>query len=565
MQPRAPNQLLTVNPADLTEMPGEPLGEGGFGKVVGVEYKGADPELLAMAQRGALIVKSFKREPDEDVVINPYLHQLLIHDRPDLRGKFTVGVVREKEGKPVIIGNFVSYNGYQSSDLEKFIYGTMSYGSEARKNTTAFAYAFEDTNVATSLVQLMASMKISQDALHEAGVFHLDTSPRNFLLRQAVVNDKGSMNVSAVINDFGLSRRIPPNGVVPFTPELEKSRWPLRYMDSRAINRDGFSIATDYYALRISMMENVCHALNIPLDSILWIQKPDEGYMNTIIQRQQLTDEFALAKFTDHLMVKIENCNNPAMKLHLQLFVKSFRDYLTSMPPKSDTYTPEQLRAIRQEDGLKFSRALDNFSQMMQEEMIRSPQLFGNAQRLATRFPNGNAVHAELNKNQSSAPAPQPAAWKAQTHSSSADMLRRMGHAKTHLQQRQAPAPTPEQRLRAEIQAMRDLLKVLKEIVDNKDYCRGISHDGKMPKALGKIRDLLGKEMIDSMPEAKLRAVLKKVHNAVDKKNSRRTTIARELYDDIKNDRVGKLIVVRDHITSIEAARSQPVIARPSK
>ena len=339
------------------------LGRGSYGSVSLMSYRGQTPSLSVFRNRD-VIVKEFFSEPDNDMVIGPYLFEQAQRN-PNLQGKFCCGMVIQHEGKPKIIGDFVAFDEGPppvSSDLETF-YRKLRAND---RNATSSPY-FTPHHIGVTLSQLAISSKAGQDALHEQHVFHLDTGARNFMVDKT---RDGTVNVR--INDYGLSQFIPRNGVVYNTKFVDYSS------DSRALNGHGVSIATDLYALRISMFENVALSLGVPLSSILRLGNTVDRTALARLRKDNADDNASLQVYFQNAWALAQSHPNWEVREQVSNFLFSYQAYLCVMPPESQpqyvngiyqypTYTPEVIDRIRLQDYSVLQRATRHFNDTNRE------------------------------------------------------------------------------------------------------------------------------------------------------------------------------------------------------
>src|SRR3990167_150322 len=360
-----------VNPIVLTENDierTEKVGEGAFGIVSAIKYKGHDPALIRLADRGELVLKEFRQNDnqsvlDNETIITPFLHQKS-QEIPDLGKKCNISAVVKMDDKLYLMGKRVVFDEGpppQSSDLEKYIQ-TLSENTHFQTTGNPGRDAFDNQHIAHTLNELTLSMKDAQNALHTAGIFHFDTAARNLLVNS-------TYPIGVTITDFGVSEKIPENGVIDYDSRRQLA---FKWVDQASF-AGRHTIATDLYALKISILETISLSLGMRLSQIVNLpvnpgEDPNnsQAFMNT---RKELSDDEAMSIYLRNLdemmqhpaqyQLNSERCNQ------MQLFINAYRDYLSQMPTgckSSGDYSKEEIGLIRNEDNQRLMEATNRFN-----------------------------------------------------------------------------------------------------------------------------------------------------------------------------------------------------------
>src|SRR3990167_7873365 len=361
-----------------------PIGKGTFGEVSTATFNGNNSRIKDL---GLIVVKNFigslGEASDNDPFISPYLFQAAITN-PRLGDKYNAGiVVVDEENHQRLISQFVTYHKDQppkSGNLESYFRRV-----NANSNTSFASFPlFNNNNLAITLSQFAFSMKDSQNAVHEAGVFHFDTAARNFLVGKPICDASGNiLQMALKISDFGLSEIMPPNGIVHLE---DKPLLPSRWLDSSTLYRQGHSIVTDLYALKISMLEAIGLALGVTNTVEELLIFPGQTLGHFFDFRIANTDSEALKLFLANAEAIASNHLDPERGKQVKLMIDCYRDYLTTMPSgckKQGYYTPEEVQAIRAEDNKLFLEATAKFKNTMKNALSVHPQQDILHQRLA--------------------------------------------------------------------------------------------------------------------------------------------------------------------------------------
>lgn len=366
---------LSTNELVVTKV----IGAGAFGEVSLAEYTGADPVIKNFGT--TIVVKKFtnlQAPLDNDIAISPYLHAVTKNNSV-LRNKINSGVaILDDEGHQQLISQFVAYDDgppSSSGDLGKFL-------TEANVNCDpefSSLPSFDNENIGITIAQFSVAIHESVSALHDVGVFHFDTAIRNFLVDKPDYDEHGNiLKFNLKVSDFGLSQVIPAGGVV----ELTEGNFPIKWIDSRALNGNGHSIATDLYATRISMLETIGMALGMSHYDIMHhiiAFSPEHNLQDFISIKANLEqpDNDSLQFFVANAENLARNHPDVERGEQINMFLNCYREYLTQMPAgckMEGAYTDDEMDAICVEDKRKFNEATQLYAQTMSAMLADSPQ-----------------------------------------------------------------------------------------------------------------------------------------------------------------------------------------------
>lgn len=371
-KPRLNQQVPIQNPFPVqwgTDFKIEkPIGSGAFGQVYLATYHGENEKIKNQIKGKKIAIKQFSEE-DKEVDIAPYLSQMA-NVRPELGQKYNAGfMISDENGTKRLVSEFVSYDPEtsSSSDLQKYF---VQVNTNSDENYT-FQKQFDQNNLAITLSQFAFAMKDTQNALHEAGVFHFDTGARNFLVAEPTRDDQGNiLKVNLKISDYGFSEIIPSEGFVHF---VEGSNLPLRSLDARTYAREGRSVATDIYALKIAMIEMIGLAMNFNPQEIknkILCLEPNQSNDDFAMARMQYSNEEVLKKFVENLEYEIKRMSDFNRKAQIDTFLQCYKEFLTHMPAKCEVgehCSVADMKAIREEDNKRLIDANKNFKVAIKE------------------------------------------------------------------------------------------------------------------------------------------------------------------------------------------------------
>lgn len=355
------------------------LGRGAFGIVSAIKYTGNNPALIQLADQGELVLKEFQPIPtnettnekqeiiDNDTIISPYLYQMR-QEIADLSKKCNLSVVikSESENKLFLMSKRVVYDEGPpplSGDLEKYI-KKLHHNTGFQTTGYPGPDAFDNEHIANTLNELALSIKTAQNALHDAGVFHFDTAARNLLVNS-------THPISVVITDFGVSEFIPENGIIDTD---ERRRVALKWVDQGSY-QGRHTIATDLYALRMTLLETAVLSLGIPFNDVVTLPAQAGPSIKAFTEaRMGMSDEEAMLTYLDNLKKIIEHPKHysldPTRCEQIQLFLDHYHDYLVYLPSGcklSGDYSKAEIDAIRWEDNERLTEAHQLFASTLQK------------------------------------------------------------------------------------------------------------------------------------------------------------------------------------------------------
>jgi hypothetical protein len=326
--------LLTTTQGHFAQI--QTLGEGNWGRVELCKYEGDDPAILSICDHFMRVaVKTLKATGGIDkheVKIISHLNQQGLNTK----AKFNLSLpLKENDNYLAILSKFISYNHDpthpQSASLLDFL----------RNQSETDDKNFNE-DLALTMAQFTTAMKNAQDNLHAAGVLHLDTSLRNFLVKQPKLDNRGEIiKFKVVISDFGLSEI--SKGIQP----VDISHWetgPIKSLDHTALENKKVSIFTDIFSLKVSAINMIGIMAGAKQEgSLLKLSRFD--YSNQQFMEKRLkkftNDEDVLKKYLKNAIKFLdekydEDDLNDTNYQQLTLYVDCYRDYLTHMPSKTN-------------------------------------------------------------------------------------------------------------------------------------------------------------------------------------------------------------------------------------
>ena len=226
------------------------LGTGEFGAVELFQYVGDNEDIKKLCNdRGEIGIK-FQTVIDinEAEMGTKLLDYAKAH--PQQKLLYNLIMPLKQEDKIVaILTNPIFYNKNESANLQGFLKKFLANsGANSEQSTSPWITAF-NSGLSITLSQLASSMYAGQEAMHDAGVLHIDTACRNFLMLSPQFDNNGNIvNISVLISDFGISGAM--------TGELNTldtgpigTKAPLRYMDFNSVVYRIADVSTDLMAL----------------------------------------------------------------------------------------------------------------------------------------------------------------------------------------------------------------------------------------------------------------------------------------------------------------------------
>jgi hypothetical protein len=325
--------LLATTHGHFTQI--QTLGEGNWGRVELCLYQGDDPAILSLCDPFKRVaVKTLKATGGIDkheVKIISHLNQQGLNNK----AKFNLSLpLKENDNYLAILSKFISYNHDptqpQSASLLDFL----------RNQSETDDKNFNE-DLASTMAQFTTAMKNAQDNLHAAGVLHLDTSLRNFLVKQPKLDNRGKIiKFKVVISDFGLSEI--SKGIQP----VDISHWetgPIKSLDHAALEHKKGSIFTDIFSLKVSAINMIGLMAGAKQEGSL-LKLSSFDYSNQQFMEKRLkkfsNDEDVLKKYLKNAIKFLdekydEDELNDSNYQQLSLYVDCYRDYLTHMPSKN--------------------------------------------------------------------------------------------------------------------------------------------------------------------------------------------------------------------------------------
>jgi len=280
-------------------------------------------------------------------------------------------VIELDNGEKRIASEFIFYGTKSTKDNDNIpVASNLNDYLQSRLTDVTWHDPKKDTELKKQLSGLFTNITegihTSQSQIHGMGVLHLDTALRNFML---------STDSSIRLIDFGLSRVMPENGIVPITfnrdnsPESPRTRYDKAAYSSKKSKTDpnmrelSLSIRTDLFAKKFTLMELACvimggneHSLTKGLsDSRKVTAKKD----NIVLSDQETLQYYLnnLIEFGETHMIGKRDPRNPIFNA----FIASFREYLTHIPEAGASK-----ESIIAEDQELFKNAMADFRSKLQ-------------------------------------------------------------------------------------------------------------------------------------------------------------------------------------------------------
>ncbi|MGE3920614.1 MAG: protein kinase [Gammaproteobacteria bacterium] len=305
----------------------EELGKGQFGIVSLYQYKGSDEAIKQLCDsNGRIAIKVFNQVDENELQIAEHFQTV---GRTEGEASLYNVTKPLKDGDQLIgiLSQYIAYDNSpknpKASDLQAFIKDVARDEFEPK-----IGKAFR-SDLAMNMNQLMTSMQEGQNALHDIGVIHLDTSTRNYLLNKAEIDDKGRPVFSVTIADYGLSKVITENEDFAV---IDGPTLPSRWMDFDSIFKSTATVRTDLFALKASMMGMIGLVLGQEQEKDVLALGGDFLDLRSTSYRD---DNATLMKYLQNVEELINTCKDDYKKKELQTLVDCFKPFLTSMPEPS--------------------------------------------------------------------------------------------------------------------------------------------------------------------------------------------------------------------------------------
>lgn len=356
---------------------GMKIGNGAFGTVYRYKYQGHNEAIQRVAERagGYVAVKKFDTgNVDANEVSN--VNHL---NKPDPAYPLAMEYQQKTTGNTWIISELVSYGVTKdgtpmSADLQNFLERFALNADFSQRQAPNILQTFFHDAVGIFATDLYHTQK----RLHENNMLHLDTSARNFLV---TMDKEGELHLK--ISDVGLSVVSPNLQSINFTGQQA----PIRWVDNDFVRTRAASIHTDLFAMKATMMEmvgllagktsteilsyagqdkvlfqNTVHDVNrlpngdFEINGLIGTASPgqkdeilvgnqvarilDGSLLNDLMQIKMadtVKDEDVLQKYYSNVESAIlQLAQNDSRREPLQIFMSTFKSYLTQMPGKLD-------------------------------------------------------------------------------------------------------------------------------------------------------------------------------------------------------------------------------------
>lgn len=278
-----------------------------------------------------------------------------LSDRAERRGvsdpKYNLIGPLQHQGKTVaLISKFESCEftaGSNESYSVEDAFRKLARNAGTQPSSNKIAQAF-NVGLGTTLCQLSYEMYGGQAALHRAGVLHLDSAPRNFMLSKPKFDQQGNLiSLSAKIIDYGLSKKSIEGGV---DLSYMGAKMPVLILDEKGLNEFKGNISSDLFAIKTSMICMACFALGMEKDgevlffndsnakvSIAEARRHDvyEGPVNADgigLIAPYGDDTKALKAYLDNAKEIVSTSKNVVVAEEAKLFLQCYEDYLLKMP-----------------------------------------------------------------------------------------------------------------------------------------------------------------------------------------------------------------------------------------
>lgn len=339
------------------------LGSGNDGFVLLCQYHGTNEKIKSLCDANGYIAAKVAKEGKKLDLTEANISKEIEGNtakNPTLATKLNpVIALNNAQGEvKCFLSRVVSYSNKEglpiSSDIQSFFVDAFPNLGAGPTSSKLSLLLQNDLSIALS--QLTSGMHASQTEMHIGSIVHLDTAARNYLLQIAQQDKAGNIiNLLPVLIDYNRSQKISDHQSVA----MNTQEAPIRYLSSAVYATHQQNVASDLFALRCAIIEMVGFASGATdVNQVLTLSDDYNNHQKFIDLRlgkkkekeddpNYRDDKEALAKYLDNVVKLIEKCPDKKKKAELELFVTTYKDYLTSMPPPgmSNTETRDYDRA----------------------------------------------------------------------------------------------------------------------------------------------------------------------------------------------------------------------------
>lgn len=340
---------ILIPDADLKDLD-KTLGAGKFGVAKLFNYSGNNTDIRDSLcnEQGNTVIKAPTSGETSAAILFGQEQKIIQHlyDEHKKSGqtdhKYNLGSKAIYKGQDIIISKPEMFSKTESYSLQSFLENAAKViGPQSPKTTDAEPLAYltafqSDRDV--FLGQIPSSMYGSMQAIHQAGVYHCDIGMRNFVMSKPEMDGDNPKKFSVVALDYGFARLVQDNGLSE--KDLDRGGiYPVYSIDNGILNASDHaapcSVATDLYGIKVALLELMSKELGLASQSAIYIGDPKQKLEDFFPKRMGMTNTASLTIYLQNLQNFANNCPDETAKNRVITFMKSFADYIVSMPDES--------------------------------------------------------------------------------------------------------------------------------------------------------------------------------------------------------------------------------------